>query len=49
MFCLVCGRINPCKHHSGKPEKIKRIRQMRFSGDSKFRQQEGQFQGKVGR
>ena len=48
MFCA-CGRINPCKWHSGKEIKAKKIRQVRFSGDSKFRQDNGNFQAKVGR
>lgn len=49
MFCTECGRISPCKWHFGKEIKPKKTRQVKFSGDSKFRQENGQFQSKVGR
>lgn len=45
-FCA-CGRLKPCKWHDGKEEKPKLKKQPRYSGDSKFRQEEGQFQAKI--
>jgi len=47
-FCW-CGRLNPCQHHEGKPQPEKKVRQKDFSGDSKFREENGQFQSKEGR
>jgi len=48
VFCW-CGRVEPCKHHYGKPKPEKRQRQTPYSGDSKWRQGMGMFQGKEGR
>lgn len=47
-FCR-CGRQLPCKWHDGKQEAPKRNRQVRFSGGSKYREENGQFQAIRGR
>jgi len=47
-FCR-CGRPLPCKWHNGKEEAPKKIRQVRFSGQSKYREEMGQFQAIRGR
>lgn len=48
-FCIVCGRIAPCRKHFGKELKPKLKKQPRFSGDSRARESWGQFQSKIGR
>ena len=53
-FCW-CGRphpdseVSPCQHHKEKGEPPKRIAGKRYSGDSSYRQNMGQFQAKEGR
>lgn len=39
-----CGRVNPCKHHKGKPHPEKRKKIGKYSGFSHFRKKSGQFQ-----
>ena len=45
-----CGHLatykNRCKKHLGKEEKAKRVKGIKFRGDSKFAKENGFFEGK---